>query len=354
VGGTYRLDGKIGSGSYGVIYIATNIYTEKRVAVKLELRSARRPKLASEYKIYKTLEGGVGISRVHWFGRAGEYNALVLDILGPSLDDLFKFCGRKFTLKTVLMLADQLLARIEYIHSKNFLHRDIKPANFVMGLDMRELNQVYVIDFGLAKSYSESHNRQFSTSVKRRSLTGTARYASISSHLGMELSRRDDLESLGFVLIYFALGHLPWQGLKASTRSEFHSMIMQKKMFTPVEVLCNGLPVEFAIYLTYCRSLRFCEKPDYNFLRQLFRKLFLSKGYCDDSLFDWTLLNNKFSASSEKMIKEQYKDDSLRDPSSKNSKETKTSDRCKDPHSDPIAVNTPKKHIDVLQIAEYI
>jgi len=352
VAGKYRLDGKIGSGSYGVIYLGTNIYTEERVAVKLELQSARRPKLASEYKIYRTLAGGVGISRVHWFGRAGEYNALVLDVLGPSLYDLFKFCGRKFTLKTVLMLADQLLARIEYIHSKNFLHRDIKPANFVMGLDMRELNQVYIIDFGLAKSYCDSNTRQ---PYQRKSLTGTARYASITSHLGMEQSRRDDLESLGFVFIYFALGRLPWQGMKASTRNEFHSMIMQKKMNMPVEVLCRCLPTEFATYLNYCRSLDFNEKPDYNFLRQLFRQVFFRKGYSDDYLFDWVVLNDKCSASSEKIMKEDSKDDSMRDPSSPNSKETKTSDKCKNRQNDPIAAALPKKHsVKVLKIADYI
>jgi len=351
----YRLDRKIGSGSFGVIYLGTNIYTEERVAVKLELRSVRRPKLESEYKIYRTLAGGVGIARVHWFGRAGEYNALVLDVLGPSLYELFKFCGRKFTLKTVLMLADQLLARVEYIHSKNFLHRDIKPANFVMGLDMRELNQVYIIDFGLAKSYCDTDTRQHNTSVQRRSLAGTARYASITSHLGMEQSRRDDLESLGFVLIYFALGRLPWQGLKANTRKEFHSMIMQKKMNTPAEILCRGLPTEFATYLNYCRTLDFNEKPNYNSLRQLFRKLFVRMGYSDDYLFDWTVLNDKYIASSKKMIKEEYKDDSMRVSSSPSSKETKSSERCKYRHDDPIAVSLPKKHsVKVLEIADYI
>merc|ERR1719462_381550 len=177
----YRLDHKIGKGAFGVIYLGTNIFNGERVAVKLELRSARKPKLASEYKIYRNLAGGVGISRVHWFGRAGEYNALVLDVLGPSLYDLFEFCGRKFTLKTVLMLADQLLARIEYIHSKNFLHRDIKPANFVMGLDMRELDQVYIVDFGLSKRYRDPNTGQHISSFAQKSLTGTARYASINA-----------------------------------------------------------------------------------------------------------------------------------------------------------------------------
>jgi len=163
VGEKYQLDQRIGSGAHGVVYMGTDIDTGKQVVVKMELQTVRNPKLAKEYKIYKILAGGVGISRVHWFGKAGKYNALVLDVLGPSLYDLFKFCGRKFTLKTVLMLADQMLTILEYIHSKNLIHRDIKPANFVMGLDMRELNKVYIIDFGLAKSYYNTKTRQHIT-----------------------------------------------------------------------------------------------------------------------------------------------------------------------------------------------
>jgi len=353
-GGKYRLDQKIGSGSYGVIYLGTNIYSEERVAVKLELRTARKPKLESEYKIYRILAGDVGIPRVHWYGRAGKYNALVLDVLGPSLHDLFRFCGRKFTLKTVLMLADQLLTRVEYIHSKNFIHRDIKPANFVMGLDMRKLNQVYIIDFGLAKSYCDSNAQENTTFVERRSLTGTARYASIRAHLGMEQSRRDDLESLGFALIYFALGSLPWQGLKADTRKEFHYMIMQKKINTPVEILCRCLPKEFATYLNYCRTLNFKKIPDYNYLRQLFRKLYFRKGYSDDYLFDWTVLNNKYSSSSKK-VTDQYTDDSMRDPNSPNSKETKSDDKRKYQPNETHAISPQNEHsIEVLEIANYI
>jgi len=165
VGAKYRLDQRIGSGAYGVVYLGTDIDAGKRVAVKMELQTVRNPKLAKEYEIYKILSKGVGISRVHWFGKAGKYNALVLDVLGPSLYDLFKFCGRKFTLRTVLMLADQMLTRVEYIHSKKLIHRDIKPANFLMGLDMRELNKVYIIDFGLAKSYYDTNTCQHLSNV---------------------------------------------------------------------------------------------------------------------------------------------------------------------------------------------
>jgi len=302
VGNTYRLDCKMGCGSFGVVYMGTNIISGERVAVKLESRTARNPRLESEYKIYQALAGGIGISHVHWFGRAGEYNALVMDLLGPSLHDLFRFCGKKFTLKTVLMLADQLFERIEYIHKNNIIHRDIKPANFVLGLDMGKVNQVYAIDFGLSKRYRDPNSRQHIPYVNCKSLTGTARYASINMHRGIEQSRRDDLESLGYTLIYFALRRLPWQGTKANSKTELNDMIMEKKMRTPVEILCGDLPSEFAAYIHYCRDLYFDEKPDYNGLRQLFRNVFIRKGFSEDYVFDWTIQNRKTNAALNKMI----------------------------------------------------
>jgi len=209
----------------------------------------------------------------------GDYNALVLDILGPSLNDLFKFCNKKFTLKTVLLLADQMLERIEYVHSKNFIHRDIKPANFVMGLDMRKLNQVYIIDFGLAKKYRDPKTRQHISCVEHKNLAGTARFASLNAHLGIEQSRRDDLESLGFMLVFFAVGKLPWQGVKANSREAFNNKIMQMKLNTPIEILCKQLPSVFDTYLNYCRALVFDEKPAYSVLKQLFWNLFFRMDY---------------------------------------------------------------------------
>jgi len=158
-------------------------------------------------------------------------------------------------------------------------------------LGRRKLNQIYIIDFGLAKRYRDPRTHRHIAYVEGKSLTGTARYASINTHLGIEQSRRDDLESLGYVLMYFNRAQLPWQGLKANTKKEKYSRIAEKKMSTPVEVLCKNFPNEFATFLNYCRALRFDDKPDYAYLRRLFRDLFFRQGYAADYRFDWTVLN---------------------------------------------------------------
>ena len=288
----YRLVRKIGSGSFGDIYLGINISSGEEVAVKLESIKARHPQLLYESKLYKILQGGAGIPHVRWFGQVREYNAMIMELLGPSLEDLFNFCTRRLTMKTVLMLADQMIGDIEYVHNKNFIHRDIKPDNFVMGIG-RNCNRVYLIDFGLAKKYRDTRTRAHIPYREDKNLTGTARYASINAHLGIEQSRRDDLESLGHVLMYFNRGSLPWQGLKAATKKQKYDKISEKKMSTAVEVLCKGFPTEFVMFLNYCRGLRFEEAPDYMYLRQLFRILFRTLNYNYDYVYDWTMLKQK-------------------------------------------------------------
>lgn len=286
VGSKYRLGRKVGSGSFGDIYLGTNVTNNEEVAIKLESTKAKHPQLAYEAKIYKILAGGVGIPFVRWYGVEGEYNVMVMDLLGPCLEDLFNYCGRRFSLKTVLMLADQMIRRVEYVHNKNFIHRDIKPDNFLMGMGSRG-NQVHLIDFGLAKRYRDPKTHQHIPYKEQKNLTGTARYASINAHIGIEQSRRDDLESVGYVLMYFNRGSLPWQGLRAANKQVKYEKISEKKIATSVEQLCKGYPQEFAQYLNYCRSLHFEDKPDYPYLRKLFKDLFIKESFVADGMYDW-------------------------------------------------------------------
>ncbi|KAJ6430222.1 hypothetical protein OIU84_021598 [Salix udensis] len=278
IGGKFKLGRKIGSGSFGELYLGINVQSGEEVAVKLESVKTKHPQLHYESKLYMLLQGGTGIPHLKWFGVEVDYNVMVIDLLGPSLEDLFNYCNRKLSLKTVLMLADQLINRVEYMHSRGFLHRDIKPDNFLMGLG-RKANQVYIIDYGLAKKYRDLQTHKHIPYRENKNLTGTARYASVNTHLGVEQSRRDDLESLGYVLMYFLRGSLPWQGLKAGTKKQKYDRISEKKMLTPTEVLCKNYPSEFTSYFHYCRSLR-----------DFFRDLFIREGYQFDYVFDWTIL----------------------------------------------------------------
>nr|CAB78005.1 casein kinase I like protein [Arabidopsis thaliana]CAB82116.1 casein kinase I like protein [Arabidopsis thaliana] len=262
IGNKFRLGRKIGSGAFGEIYLGTDVQSNEDVAIKFVSESVKtvHPQLAYESRIYRVLQSGNGIPNMKWYG--------------------------KFSLKTVLMLADQMINRLEFIHSKSFLHRDIKPDNFLMGKAGKSGN-VYIIDFGLARKYRDSSSYRHIPYRENKSLTGTPAYASLNTHLGIEQSRRDDVESLGYILMYFLKGSLPWKGLKAGNKKQKYDKISEKKVSTSIEV---SHPIEFATYIHYCRSLRFDDKPDYAYLKRLFRDLFIREGFQFDFVFDWTVL----------------------------------------------------------------
>ncbi|MCJ1246640.1 serine/threonine protein kinase [Trapelia coarctata] len=266
---------------------AVNVDTAEEVAIKLEHVSIDPSLLREEVEVYKSLAGGAGIPNVYWFGWECEYGAMVFELLGPSLEDLFNYCGRQFSLKTILLIADQLICRLQYIHSRDVIHRDIKPENFLLGTGKKG-NCIYVTDLGLAVEY-RSNRAPVDASPSVINLLGTARFASVKGHLGVEQCRRDDMESLGYMLLYLLRGRLPWQGLKAKTDQERNKLIMEKKANIGVEELCDQAPPEFAAYMDYIRALKFDDKPNYSRLRKSFQSLFVRCGYKYDNVFDWTI-----------------------------------------------------------------
>jgi casein kinase 1 len=177
---------------------------------------------------------------------------------------------------------------VQTIHEKNLIYRDIKPDNFLIGRPgTKGANVIHVVDFGMAKQYRDPKTKQHIPYRERKSLSGTARYMSVNTHLGREQSRRDDLEALGHVFMYFLRGGLPWQGLKAATNKQKYEKIGEKKQMTPVKELCEGFPEEFGKYLTYVRNLGFEDTPDYDYLRGLFTDALKNAGETDDGEYDW-------------------------------------------------------------------
>ncbi|KAM3137827.1 hypothetical protein pb186bvf_010070 [Paramecium bursaria] len=280
---TYKLQKKLGAGAFGEIYQAS--YNMIDYAIKVEIANSKHPQLQFEYKLYQylNLHNGNGIPKVYTLLTQDGYNFMVMELLGKSLEDLFNDIDRRFSLQTVTVLGIQMIECIEFLHQKQFLHRDIKPDNFLMGKEHK--NKVYMVDFGLAKRYiaKDVHIPY----KENKALTGTVRYSSINTHLGIEQSRRDDLEALGYVLMYFLRGQLPWQNLRANNQKEKYERILEKKLATSSQSLCKGYPQQFVDYLEYVKNLKFDDKPDYFYLKNLFLSIMKENELRIEYFYDW-------------------------------------------------------------------
>ena len=271
----YKIISQIGKGSFGTVFSASNSTNSEQFAIKTEKIKKKGNLLPSEFDKLNILQGFSGIPKIYEFFQTKDLNILIMELLGKNLSELFNLCKKKFTLKTVCFLSIHMLKLIEHIHNKKIIHRDIKPDNFMFGRNTNK-NVLYLIDFGLAKKYII--NNIHIPLKKGKNLTGTARYCSIYTHQGLEQSRRDDLESIGYILIYFLKGKLPWQGIKAKEGEKYYEKIGRKKENISIEELCEGFPEEIAFYFNYVKQLEFEDEPNYNFLAELFEKI-LKKNY---------------------------------------------------------------------------
>mmetsp|Transcript_40573 Transcript_40573/g.73020 ORF Transcript_40573/g.73020 Transcript_40573/m.73020 type:complete len:350 (+) Transcript_40573:29-1078(+) len=272
--GKFELGKRLGFGCFGEVYRAVNSDTKEEVAVKMEDVTTSSPQLQLEHEaaMLQTLRQPSqpqGFAEFYFTGREGNFHCLVMEFLGKSLEDRVQGCGGKLTPRTCCLVAEQIIIRIEYLHSKGILHRDIKPENFMFGVK-EKAHHLYLIDFGLSKKYWDGKHAQMQ---QRLNLTGTARYASINAHRGVEQSRRDDLEAIGHMLLYFLRGHLPWSGLEAKSKAEKYRKIKETKEQVKLSDLCHGFPTAFQSYLTYARELAFSARPDYAYCRKLFADL---------------------------------------------------------------------------------
>ena len=279
----YKTTKKLGQGSFGRVYRAE--YKGEYYAIKFENRSVKKKLLRME-GIMMTYLQGEQIPYIKLYGYSGEWNLLIMQLLGKSLENYLNL-KKKFSIKTTAMLGYQMIKILQYIHEKHIIHRDVKPDNFAMGIN--EYNALlYIIDFGLAKKYRSSRTLKQNPMTTNKRLTGTARYASINALEGCEQSRRDDLESVGYVMIYLMKGGLPWQGLKVKSTGNKYQHILDMKKEISSEELCKDFPIEFQEYLDYTRSLEYEEEPDYEMLKLKFITLVKRLKYKFDNVFDWT------------------------------------------------------------------
>ncbi|RAL13260.1 double-time [Aspergillus homomorphus CBS 101889] len=279
----FKLLRYLGGGGYGEVFLAKDLQTSTTVALKLEPLSTRNT-LEHENAIYTTIRGP-GIPKVYLYRpHIDDYRLLAIELLGPTLEDLFNYCHRRFSLKTVLMLADQLLLRMRHIHRAGYIHQDIKPENLLMGAG-RKGSTLYINDFGLAKrKIVATRNVKWFQGKRVKGVVGTYVYASRAAHWRLYQTYRDDMECVGYTLVEFLKGKLPWEHLDHSK----HQPIRDAKERISVRELCAGLPEEFERYFHHVNGLHYNEMPKYEWLRGLFRKLFARRRYEWDNVFDWT------------------------------------------------------------------
>ncbi|CAK91525.1 unnamed protein product (macronuclear) [Paramecium tetraurelia] len=289
----YQIVKKLSSGSFGVVFLGNDLLTKQEVAIKVEKEENEEVRsLEREVQILKKLDGAEGFPKYFWSGEDQGYNILVIQLLGKDLAYHFKQL-KKFSLKTVLTLGIQAVQILERSHQKGVIHRDLKPENMILGVG-REISKLYLIDFGISKIYRDANGKHISFK-EQKSFLGTTRYASIAAHLGHELGRKDDLESLMYILLYFLRGYqviqqsrqLPWQNMVNVTDDERTKKVGEMKLSLEHELFKDQTGELQRVY-DYIRRLQFKQEPNYKMILQELKRAADSTNTVIDGNFDWT------------------------------------------------------------------
>lgn len=286
--GNYLLGQALGSGVSGWTFRATHIHTGQVVALKVQSVDVSYPSNTHERVIYPMLQGGVGMPTLWASGLWGRWDYLAMDLLGSSLDRLYRKSGKNMMdLRSACSLAIQLISRLEFMHSRGVLHRDIQLGNCVIGRESKQ-EMIYMIDFGFAKRYLDGRQKHIANRAER-SFVGNYYFSSVNVHCrGKTCSRRDDLESTALLLIHILIpGGLPWTRNGVPRDEAAHDRLKREKRAALPEHLARGLPEEFEEFLRYCRGLGFTQQPDYASWRERFRNLAKDLGYKDIDRFIW-------------------------------------------------------------------
>ena len=293
--GKYSIKYLISKGSFGEVYLGTNIINGKNYALKVEEINSGILYLKNECYILLNLKGP-GIPSVISFGVSDNYNILVENLLGKSIWDIWNEKKCKFILKDTCLFAIQAISLLEYVHSKNYLHRDIKPANFLVGNP--DNSQLYLIDFGNAKKFRSSKTGKHIMYMKSKLIKGALLFLSMNIFRGIETTRKDELESLGLVIIYLFLGSLPWSNEKFYSIKDGFIKIASIRQKISNEDICKGMPKEMNDYMNYVMSLNYEQCPNYEYLRKLFRNVLTKIGESNEALFSWVDKNKYRTISS--------------------------------------------------------
>lgn len=287
IGQHFKVLRKLSQTVFSSIYLAEDTRDSSKIVLKLESKRSKIKQLRDEYKFYKKFKDYFGFPRMVYYGRESDYQVLGIEKFDNNLEELLTRCHRRFSMKTVLLLADQMISRVEIMHKRGYVHKDLKPENFMIRGQV-----LYLIDFGTVKRYRDASWRHI-PATRDAPFVGSTRFSSIRSLRNYESSRRDDMEAIGYILMYFLRGSLPWIGIVGRHfQDQADKIATMKEKVTPL-TLCRGVPSEFMRYFEKVMRLNHEEEPDYAGYRKMFRELGLRENICYDFKYDWDNLEEE-------------------------------------------------------------